>query len=346
MSRSVSRPRAAAPRPTAALQIHVLALHDCTPLAPVGIVDLLRKTQLLATAPGMLHPRRAIDVTLVSPGPTTTVIAAGGLKLTCATTVPRVLRSDLVVVPPVDPDVLAHLAQNRRVVPWLRRMYDRGADLASACTGSFLLAEAGLLDGRTATTHWAFQELLRARYPGVSIEPQAILVDHGRICTAGGATSFLNLVLLLVERIFGPVVARMASKMFLVDVNKSPQGAYAMFGTQKQHADAEILQVQKIIEDELATGLSVARLASRIGMSRRNFVRRFARATGNPPRVYVQRVRVEAGKRALEGGNDSVARIAKNVGYDDPVAFRKVFARETGLNPVAYRDRYGVADRH
>ena len=133
--------------------------------------------------------------------------------------------------------------------------------------------------------------------------------------------------------------------MFLVDVNKSPQGAYAIFSTQKTHPDAEILRVQQIIESELGRLLSVDELSSRVGMSRRNFVRRFARATGNPPREYIQRVRIEGAKRALEDGSLSVARIGRDVGYQDPVAFRKVFARVTGLNPVDYRARYGPMAR-
>lgn len=138
-----------------------------------------------------------------------------------------------------------------------------------------------------------------------------------------------------------PAVARAASKMFLVDVNKSPQGAYAVFGTQKDHGDEEILRAQTLIEQDLAAAASVEELARRVGMSRRNFVRRFKTATGNAPREYVQRARVEAAKRELKGARRSVAEVAGAVGYGDVVAFRKLFARLTGLTPADYRLRYG-----
>src|SRR5438445_907222 len=253
----------------------------------------------------------------------------------------EVRKSELVLVPALDPDVASHLALNRAVVPWLRRIHLAGADVASACTGAFLLAEAGILDGKAATTHWAFQDEFRRRYPRVRLEPQAIVVDQGRVVTAGGATSFLSLALYLVERIFGAEVARAASKMFLVDVNKSPQSAYAIFNTQKTHGDEEILRAQDLLERDLADAPSVPALARRVAMSPRNFVRRFHQATGNSPRDYIQRLRIETAKRALEGAAKPLTAIAGEVGYRDVVAFRRLFQRWTGLSPSEYRARYG-----
>src|SRR5262249_32170772 len=220
--------------------VHVLALRDCSPLVSVGIVDMLRKASDLAQSIDRSSDR-VVDVALVAPGRSRIVTMAGGVAVTCATTIARVRRSDLVVVPALDPDVLQHLALNRDALPWLRRMYARGADVATACTGAFLVAEAGLLDNRMATTHSAVHKRFATRYPRVRLEPQAVVVDQGRVCTAGGATSFLNLALFLVERLLGGAVARAASHMFLVDVNKSPQGAYAMLSTQKMHGDDAIL---------------------------------------------------------------------------------------------------------
>jgi transcriptional regulator GlxA family with amidase domain len=270
------------------------------------------------------------------------VSGAGGLRVHCDATVRSVRRSDVVLVPALDPDILEHLTLNREAVVWVRRMHAAGADVASACTGAFVLGEAGLLDGHAATTHWAFQDLLRRRYPRVRLRPEAIVVDEGRVCTAGGATSFLNLALYLVERWLGPEVARASSKMFLVDVNKSPQTAYAILAGQKTHADAEILQAQHLIETDLAHPLSVGQLARKVAMSRRTFVRRFTRATSCSPRDYLQRVKVEAAKRALESSAKSVGSISAEIGYTDPVAFRKLFVRLTGLTPADYRRRYGL----
>jgi transcriptional regulator GlxA family with amidase domain len=326
----------------ARIRIHVLVLRDCTAFVPIGFADMLRKSVALASSLPAVRSRNHLDVTLVSATKERTVPCAGGVRVRCDAVLRDVRRSDLVLVPALDPDIASHLAQNRDVVPWLRRIFLAGADVASACTGSFVLAEAGLLDRKAATTHWAFQEVFRQRYPRVRIEPQAIVVDQGRVVTAGGATSFLSLALYLVERLLGPDVARAASKMFLVDVNKSPQSAYAMFGTQKAHGDEDILRAQGIIEQEVALAPTVEDLARRIAMSKRNFVRRFKGATGNVPREYVQRVRVEAAKRALEGTPRSIAAVARDVGYDDAVAFRKLFVRLTGLTPADYRARYGA----
>jgi transcriptional regulator GlxA family with amidase domain len=227
--------------------------------------------------------------------------------------------------------------KTRGLVPWLRRAYHAGADVASACTGAFLLGEAGILDGKSATTHWAFQGLFQERYPRARLQPQAIVVDQGRVVTAGGATSFLSLALYLVERILGAEVARAASKMFLVDVNKSPQSAYAMFNTQKTHGDEQILRAQDLLERDLADAPPVPALARRVAMSPRNFVRRFQQATGNSPRDYIQRLRIEVAKRSLEGAARPLSAVAGDLGYRDVVAFRRLFLRWTGLTPSEYR---------
>jgi transcriptional regulator GlxA family with amidase domain len=324
------------PRP---LRVHVVVLRDSTAIVPVAVSELLRKAEeLAATMPA--PARRSLAITLV--GATRSVTTAGGFPVRCGATFDEVGKSDLVVVPALDPDIGARLASNAKAVAWVRKMFRAGADVASVCTGAFVLGEAGLLDGRSVTTHWAFQGLLAERYPKASIEPQAIVVDQGRVCTAGGATSFINLVLFLVERHLGKEAAFAASRMFLIDVNKSPQGAYAIFSPQKNHGDAEILRAQEIIERDQGRASTVDTLAQRIAMTKRTFTRRFKSATGNTPSAYIQRVRVEAAKRALEQSRAPLHAVAGDVGYLDVVAFRKTFARWTGLTPAAYRQRYTV----
>ncbi|MEZ4297124.1 MAG: helix-turn-helix domain-containing protein [Polyangiaceae bacterium] len=322
------------------LKVQILMLADCTPLPSVGIADLLRKAvELSFGVPGA--PGIPIEIRLIAAGESRAVRGAGGIEITCDATLAEVTPGDLVVVSALDPDVLAHLEMNKAVVPFLKRAHAGGSDVASVCTGAFLLAEAGLLDGREAATHWAFQGLMAERYPSVKIVPEAIVVDSGRIITTGGATSFLNMTLVLVERLLGEEVARACSKMFLIDVNKPPQGAYAILAPQKQHSDEGILRVQNLIEQKLSGAPSVEEMARAAHASVRTFARRFRKATGSSPREYQQRVRVEAAKRALESGEESVASVATRVGYGDPVAFRKLFVRLVGLTPSEYRARYG-----
>jgi transcriptional regulator GlxA family with amidase domain len=328
------------------VRVHILVMRNCTPIVPIGTIDLLRKSIALATTlPGAQKRTQTlkIDLTLVaahSQADDLQVECAGGVRLICDKTLRTAGKCDIAIVGALDPDVVESLALNKAAVEWVRRVYEEGGDVASACTGSFVLAEAGLLDKRVATTHWAFQDQFIARYPSVRMMPAAVIVDQGRIVTAGGATAFVNLVLLLVERLLGQDVAWAASKMFLIDPNKSPQSAYAAFSTQKDHGDPPILRAQELIEAEVKKGPSVEELAKRVALSRRTFVRRFQSATGNTPRDYIHRVRIEVAKRALERG-DAVMSVAMSIGYDDAVAFRKIFVRLTGLTPADYRARYG-----
>jgi len=323
----------------APVRVHVLVLRRCVPFVSVGVYDLLRKSsELASTLPAA--PRRRLEVKLVSGTSERDVEVAGGLTLSAGAVLATAGACDVAVVPALDPDVGESVDQNRAVLPWLSRLHARGGEIASACTGAFVLGEAGLLDGRRATTHWAFQKELAERYPRVELAPQAVVVDDRRVVTAGGATSFINLAHFLVERLLGPEVAWAASRMFLIDPNKSPQGAYAIFSSQKDHADEPILRAQEILEREVGSAPPVEELARRVALSQRTFLRRFQAATGEAPRTYGLRVRVEAAKRALERGG-SVSEVAARVGYEDVVAFRKTFSRVVGLTPFEYRTRYG-----
>jgi transcriptional regulator GlxA family with amidase domain len=323
-----------------ALDVSVLVLKGCTSLSSIAPMELL------STA-GRLHAERMGDasaapffkVRLVSAGPNP-VISSSGFPVQCATTIDKVRKTDLVIIPALDGDVLAQLDMNHACVPWVRRMHDRGADVASICTGAFLLAETGLLEGKHATTHWRAEELFRRRYPGILLSSEQIIVDNGRVCTSGGATSFLTLTAYLVEKYCGAETARFISKIFLIDINKGPQTAYAIFSAQKNHPDEAIMEAQDLIERLGARCPSVPELAKRVAMSKRNFIRRFKSATGNTPIEYVQRVRVESAKHALESGGDPVDTIAGRSGYEDAGSFRKVFKRLTGVTPMEYRKRY------
>jgi transcriptional regulator GlxA family with amidase domain len=320
-----------------ALDVCVLVMGGCATLSSIGPTDILFTAgRMHARLKGQEQP--FFRVRLVSTAPRA-LVSVNDYALQCHTTIDKVRKTDLVIIPAFDGDVLSQMEGNRACIPWVRRMHDNGADVASICTGAFVLAEAGLLDGKRATTHWAAQDLFRQRYPSVRMAPEQIVVDNGRICTSGGATSFLTLTAYLVEKYCGPETARGVAKIFLIDVNKGPQTAYAVFGTQKNHADSAILEAQALIERAQGPLHSVADLAAAVAMSRRNFIRRFKSATGNTPMEYIQRVKVESAKHALESGDDPVDTVAARSGYEDAGSFRKIFKRLTGVSPIEFRRR-------
>jgi transcriptional regulator GlxA family with amidase domain len=317
------------------LDVSILVFDGCTSLAPIGPMEILMTAgRLHAAAAGEAEPFFRVQLVSLGANP---VITANGFPVQCHATIKETVKTGLVIVPAFDGNVEEQLAANAACVPWVRQMHTAGADIASICTGAFVLAEAGLLEGKTATTHWIAQDAFRRRYPGVRLAPDQIVVDNGRICTSGGATSFLTLTAYLVEKYCGRQTARTVAKIFLIDVNKGPQSAYAIFSTQRTHGDDPVRAAQDLMEN--GTGISVGDLARQVGMSKRNFIRRFKAATGNTPLEYLQRVRMEKAKHALEQGMDSVDRIAATNGYGDPGSFRAVFKRVTGVSPMEYRRR-------
>ncbi len=323
------------------MKVDVLVLEGCIALPAIGSLELLTKSGHIACRLGVFQ-QNPFEVELVSPAGRE-VRSVDGLPVRCSRTIREPAQTDLAIVPSLDEEVLPQLERNRACIPWLKELHRRGADIASICTGAFLLAEAGLLDGRRATTHWASRRLFAERYPQVRLQDASIIVDEGSIITSGGATSFLNLIMYLVEKHCGTEVAHVASRMFLIDLNKGPQTAYAIFSTQKAHQDSAVLKAQSLMEDRPQARLSVPGLCSAVGLSRRSFERRFKLATGNTPLEYLQRVRVEAAKKRLERTAEGIEQIAEAVGYEDLPTFRRLFCRLTGMTPFRYRRRYGLA---
>lgn len=236
---------------------------------------------------------------------------------------------------------------NRGLIDWVCDAQTAGKPVFSTCTGSFLLAEAGLLDGRDATTHWAFVELMKAQYPRIRVHGDRVLVaakEDGNIVTCGGAASWMDMVLYLIGRFGGADVAKRFAKIQMFDWHHNGQTPYARLTTRPQVADRLIHESQEWIADHYAESDPVFEMIRRSGLSRRSFARRFQAATGHAPLDYVQRVRVEEAKQLLETGTGTVEQIGANVGYADAVSFRRVFKRMVGETPAAYRRRQAVSE--
>jgi len=250
-----------------------------------------------------------------------------------------VQESDLIVVTSIS-DIDQTLQIEGEVIDWLKDRYDRGSHIATICTGAFVLAETGLLDGKTATTHWCQTKNFAKRYPQIKVKPERLITDEGDLFCSGGFNSGIDLSLYLVEKYCGYQVALESSKFAVFDIGRTSQMPYTIFQYQKDHRDSQILAVQDWIEDKYDQNFSYAELARHHGMSRRTLERRFKIATGDTPLTYQQRVRVEKAKRMLEDGQRSFEEITYQVGYEDSGSFRKVFIRKAGLRPTEYRDKF------
>lgn len=253
---------------------------------------------------------------------------------------------DLVLIPSAGDNVIESLSSLMPFIPWIKACSARGARVVSMCTGSFLLAESGLLDGRSATTHWFFADLFRRTYPKVNLYPERMLIDEGNVITSGAATSFLDLVLYLIEMYFGREAAVFTAKILLIEMGRYTQLPYTIFSTQKMHDDRQIRRVQHFMETNLSREITVDGLAQRSGMSARNFDRRFRAAVGETPSSYMQKLRVEKAKRLLETTHETIGEIMLSVGYEDERSFRRLFHSLTALSPKAYRKKYGTTLTH
>lgn len=248
--------------------------------------------------------------------------------------------ADLVIVPALFGHMPTAVAQNQSLVPWMIQQYEKGAELASLCLGAFLLADTGLLNGKKCSTHWGFAQEFRQTYPDVELVDGSIVTEEKRIYSSGGASSYWNLLLTLVEKYTDRDMAILASKYFAIDIDRNSQAAFAMFRGQKDHHDVEVLQAQEYIEQNLHERITINEIIDRLAIGRRSFERRFKQATNNSVLEYVQRVKIEAAKRQFESSRKNITEVMYEVGYTDTKAFRDVFKKLTGLTPIEYRNKY------
>lgn len=226
------------------------------------------------------------------------------------------------------------------LIPWLRRQYYQGAHLASVCTGVFLLAETGLLDGKSATLHWGFAGMFRRKYPRVNLTLDKMFIDQGRLYCSAGVNAGMDLSLYLVEKFCGRQISVQSAKTMILDLGREEQTPYNTFLLSKNHGDPVVVKAQKWIEQHHTQSIDYDRLAQKHHISRRSLERRFKQATGVTPLGYLQQVRVEAAKRLLEEGSQPFDEITNMVGYEDISFFRKVFIKLTGLRPGEYKKRF------
>ncbi len=274
-------------------------------------------------------------------GVSKTVGYYGGLfEVKPHTEISAIEKTSLIVIPSLNHKYREAIKANQSLIDWIENQYKNGAEIASICTGAFLLASTGLLAGRNCSTHWSAADDFRDMFPDVNLQTDRLITDENGIYTNGGAYSFLNLILYLIEKYFDRKTAIFCSKVFQIEMDRNLQSEFAIFTGQKMHDDEVVQQAQVYIENNLEKRITIEDLSSKLNVGRRNFDRRFIKATGNTPIEYAQRVKIEAAKKAFETNRKTINEVMYEVGYTDVKAFREVFRKITGMSPLEYKGKY------
>lgn len=316
------------------LRVAILSLPESGTMAAFGLHEVL------GSAGGEVSSNaRAIRPTLVARR-TRPFVASSGLRVTPQEDL-AARGADVLIVCDI------HLSSGespagrwKQEIDWVRRHLDRGALVCATCSGAVLLAEAGLLDGADAASHWTLADLFRDRYPQVRFRPERILCDSGyggQLVTTGGASAWQDLALWLIARFCGAQEAARIARLFLLGDRGHGQLPFASMARPRQHNDAVIARVQTWLVKRFTESNPVAAMVARSGLRERSFKRRFSAATGYSPVEYVQALRIEAAKQLLDSGDAGIEDVAAAVGYEDPTFFRRLFKRRVGVSPAQYR---------
>lgn len=320
-------------------KVTVLGLHNTMATTIFGPMDILNQAGRLWSRIKKKSQTPFFDVTVASADgqPIQTV---NNVHIQPHCSIEEVQQSDLIIISSAT-YIDKILEMNPELVPWIRRQYKQGAHVASICTGVFLLAETGLLDGKTATLHWGFVDIFRKRYPTVDLQQDRMFIDHGRLYCSAGVSAGMDLSLYLVEKFCGLQAAVESAKTMVLDLGREKQTPYDSFSAPRAHGDSLVIKAQAFLERHPTQAFDYDRLAEKLRVSRRSLERRFKRRTGFTPLGYLQRLRVERAKRMLEEGTRTFNEITYQVGYEDISFFRKLFVRLTGLRPREYQQKFG-----
>jgi transcriptional regulator GlxA family with amidase domain len=261
-------------------------------------------------------------------------------KVTPDVLIGDVTKTDLIIIPAVNGDMSNVIAANAEFFPWIVKQHNKGAEVASLCVGAFLLAATGLVDSKRVATHWLSANEFRRMFPSIELVSDKIITDGQGIYSSGGANSFWNLLLYILEKYTDRELSILAAKYFAIEIDRSSQSAFIMFRGQKDHQDESVKKAQEFIEQNFQEKITVDQLSDMFAVGRRSLERRFKKATCNTVSEYIQRVKIEAAKKSFETSRKNINEIMSDVGYSDTKAFRTIFKRATGLSPLEYRNKY------
>jgi transcriptional regulator GlxA family with amidase domain len=268
------------------------------------------------------------------------VHSAHGMGVTPHVSIESIDRTDIVIVSTSGLDLDLQMVAHSSLLPWLRRQHAQGSQIVGVCMGAAYLAEAGLLDGRVATTHWALADKFSVRYPKVHWRPEMFVTEDSRLLCSGGVFASADVSLYLVEKHCGHEVALQCAKALLLPMPRPHQSGFAMLPVSKPHANERIRAAEAYLQANFRKEVPIPFLADRAGLGVRTFVRHFKAATGRLPADYLQAVRIEAAKVMLESDTRPIQSISSEVGYDDVAFFRSLFKRITRMTPTEYRSNF------
>jgi transcriptional regulator GlxA family with amidase domain len=320
--------------------IAILALNDSVATTITGPMDVFSMTGVLYEQFQNKPPVQYFNVQIVTTDGNP-VRCINNIVITPHCSIKECNEPDMIIIPGIL-NIDTTLNNNDPVIDWLRQLHAKGCKITAICSGSLLLSATGLLDGKTATTHWAMENEFRKRFPLVKLNPEELITDEDGLVCSGGYDSFLDVSIYMIDKFCGSTVALKCSKIFLRNPNRRSQAPYAVFHGPRDHGDKQIIQIQELLEKNLAETFDFTELAKEYGMSRRTLERHFRKATGMTPLAYLQRVRVESAKELLETGSSSFDEICYQVGYMDNSFFRKLFIKCTSLRPREYRTMFAI----
>lgn len=263
-----------------------------------------------------------------------------GLPLTPHCSINTKESFDIIYIPGFMGNEQEIIKRNKKLINWVSRIKPNRTILSAACNGNILLAESGILDNHSATTHWSLKEKFKDNYRKVKVQPEKIIVDNGNIISAAGVTSYFNLSIHLIRRFSDDEIALSCAKLFLVDSGRKIQTPYQQVHFSKSHGDEVIAKAQEWIESNFKENITLSKLESVINISAKTLTRRFKKATGETPMTYLQKLRVETAKRLLESSDITFNEVTWRVGYNDSSSFHRAFKLETGLTPIDYRNKF------
>lgn len=320
-------------------KVYVICFDQALASAVTGVIDLFALAGVSWQRLNRTAPEPIFDVKMIS---------TEGQAVNCINQIvlqPQLSfkdarNADLILIPTIGGDIDTVLIQQYQTIEWLAQQHEKGVDIAANCTGNFILAQANILNGRHATTHWGYESLFRQKFPEVLLQPEQMIVQDGNVFSAGGGMSWFDLGLLLIERFAGHDVAIETAKAWVIDVMRTDQRAYASIQGKKYHSDKTVLAVQSWLESHLCEPIKLSAVAKQFGISTRQLVRRFNSAIAIKPSEYLQLLRIESAKSLLENRQFSLVEIVHRVGYEDLSSFSRLFKKHTSLSPAQYRQKF------